>query len=289
MRAAVLGLGLMGGSLARDLAALGAEVRGHDRDPAASRAALAAGVIRGEIPPSLEGLEEAELVVIAAPVRESVSLLEALAPRLSPGSVVTDLGSTKRSIERAATRAGVADRFVGSHPLAGDHRSGWAASREGLFAGARVYLCPTALTSPGALERVTELWLRLGARPEAIGAEEHDRRLAWTSHLPQAASSALALALAGAGHGPGSLGPGGRDATRLAGSSPEVWSSICLDNADAIESAVGGLLEELAGLREALRGRDARALESFFAEARAWSGGEPALAPKEQSDPSRIP
>lgn len=289
MRAAVIGLGLMGGSLARDLAALGAEVLGHDPDPEAVRAARAAGVLRGEIPASLEGVEAADLVVLAAPVRAALALPERLAPRLSAGCVVTDLGSTKRSIAEAAERAGLGERFVGSHPLAGDHRSGWEASRTGLFAGARVYLCPTARTAPGALGAVTDLWLRLGARPETVEAAAHDRLLAWTSHLPQLASSALAASLAGRGFPRESLGPGGRDVTRLAGSSPELWTSVCLDNAEEVEAAVGALVARLEGARAALRERDGAALERLFAEGRAWSGAGAAAPPEEQTGKSRIP
>ncbi len=284
--AAVLGLGLMGGSLARDLAALGVEVVGHDRDAATVRAARAAGVIRAELPPSLEGTEAAELVVLATPATTALSLLERLAPRLPAGCVVTDLGSTKRSIVEAAERLGLGERFVGSHPMAGDHRSGWDASRVGLFAGAHVHLASTAVTAPAALAAVRELWERVGGHPEEIGAEEHDRRLAWSSHFPQVASSALALALAKAGVSPENLGPGGRDATRLAGSSPEMWTSICLDNVVPIEASVEALATELARLRTALRARDAAALEDFFAAARAWSGGRSGGGRRPPTEPS---
>jgi len=272
-RAAVIGLGLMGGSLARDLAGLGVEVWGHDRDPSASRAALAEGVIRREIPASLEGVEEADLLVLAGPVTTAAALLERLAPRLPAGSVVTDLGSTKRSVVAAAERLGLGGRFVGSHPLAGDHRSGWTASRAGLFAGATVYLCPCG--SGGAMERVRALWERLGARPEPIDPEEHDRRLAWTSHLPQVASSALGRALSARGLPRALLGPGGRDATRLAGSSPALWSAVCLDNAGAVDEALGALVTELDHLRRALRSGDAAALDHFFAAAHDWSLEDP--------------
>lgn len=274
-RAAVIGLGLMGGSLARDLASLGVEVLGHDRDAGAVGAALSSGVLRGALPPSLEGAEAADLLVLAVPVSAAEAILETLAPRLAPGCVVTDLGSTKRSIAGAAERLGLGGRFVGSHPLAGDHRSGWEASRPGLFAGARVFVCPAEGAAPSAREAVRELWLRLGARPEEVDPAEHDRRLAWSSHLPQAASSALARSLAAAGIPRGELGPGGRDVTRLAGSSPEMWTAVCLDNAEAMDQALGALLEELAGFREALRERDADRLFRLFDAARAWSGERP--------------
>lgn len=273
-RAAVLGLGLMGGSLARDLAAAGVEVLGHDRDPEAVRAARAAGAVRAGLGPGLEGAETADLLVVAVPVSAAEAALAAALPRLRPDCVLTDLGSTKRSIGEAAARLGVADRFVGSHPLTGDHRSGWDASRPDLYAGATVYLCPTPATRPDALERVHGLWVALGARPEVVDAAEHDQRLAWSSHLPQVASTALAEALAAAGVGPAALGPGGRDATRLAASSPELWSAICLDNAACIEPAVAALEEVLADLRRALREGDAVALQRHFAASRAWARAE---------------
>ncbi|NJD18999.1 MAG: prephenate dehydrogenase/arogenate dehydrogenase family protein, partial [Gemmatimonadetes bacterium] len=141
---AILGLGLMGGSLARDLAGLGHRVLGWDRDPGSVRAALAQGCIhrgRGSRPDDFQGIEEADVVVLALPVAASRETLPALAPRLR-ASLVTDVGSTKRHIVAAAQSLGLGDQFVGAHPLAGDHRSGWGASRSGLFRGATVFLCP---------------------------------------------------------------------------------------------------------------------------------------------------
>jgi prephenate dehydrogenase len=106
-----------------------------------------------------------------------------------------------------------------------------------------------------------------------MSAEEHDRALAWSSHLPQVASSALAIALDGAGVGPRELGPGGRDSTRLAASSPEMWSAICRENADLIEPAVHALEATLAELRAALHARDAEAIHRFFSHGSRWARG----------------
>jgi prephenate dehydrogenase len=272
--AAVVGLGLMGGSLARDLCAGGARVLGYDRDPETVRAAAEWGV-RALASLSETALAEVELLVLALPVTAAAELLEKLAPALPEGCVVTDLGSTKRSIVIAAERAGIGARFVGSHPLAGDHRSGWSAAREGLFARAPVYLCPTRETGPEALERVRSLWRTLGARPQEIGAEQHDRQLAWTSHLPQAAASALAVALAAEGWRPDQLGPGGRDATRLAASSPEIWSAISTDNADLIEAALSSLEDHISHFRQLLRTGDPDAIHHFFSLAHRWSREAP--------------
>jgi prephenate dehydrogenase len=267
---AVVGLGLMGGSLARDLAARGVRVLGHDRDPGTLRAAEREGIV--PLPDLSAGaLAGVELLVLAVPVDAAEALLGAVAPSLPPACLLTDLGSTKRSIAAAAERLGVGDRFVGSHPLAGDHRSGWQAARGELFRGATVYLCPTPAALPEALHRLRDVWLALGARPETVPAAAHDRQLAWTSHLPQVTASALAATLLDAGLHPGQLGPGGRDATRLAASSPEMWTAIALDNRDELKRATEGLLRRLDAFRGALQVRDRAAIHHFFAEARHWT------------------
>jgi len=270
---AITGLGLIGGSLARDLAARGVAVLGYDPDPDTVRAALDAGVIAGTLDPDLGGVEEAEVLIVAAPVGRAPGILAAAAHRLGKLRLVTDVGSTKLGIARAAEAAGLARNFVGGHPLAGDHRAGWGASRTGLFQGARVFLSPTPATTPAALDRARELWSSLGARIEEIDAATHDREIAWVSHLPQTASTALALALAGAGIGPERLGPGGRDLTRLAGSSPTIWTEIALENAAEIAPAIQELEHRLHSIRRALEDRDERAIREFFTRGREWFGG----------------
>ncbi|MDQ3556158.1 MAG: prephenate dehydrogenase [Gemmatimonadota bacterium] len=271
--AAVIGLGLIGGSLARDLAARGVQVLGWDEDPGTLREAAGAGAIHAALDPALEGVTEAEVVVIAVPVGRARVVLEHAAPRLGRARLVTDVGSTKRSVVAAAERLGLGERFVGSHPLAGDHRSGWGASRTELFSGARVFLCPASGASDDALALAPSLWSAVGARPETIGAAEHDRTLAWSSHLPQALSSALARALAAAAVGSEDLGPGGRDATRLAASSPGTWTEIALDNADNLAEALAAAEGELRALRTALESADGAGVHRFFAGAQRWSLG----------------
>lgn len=268
--AAVIGLGLMGGSLARDLAALGVRVLVSDVRPEVTVAALDEGVAVAALDDDLAGAGEVDLVVIATPVDSARGVLDRLAPKLSSRTIVTDLGSTKQSISRHAEAVGIGDRFVGSHPLTGDHRSGWAASKKGLFDAAHVFVCPTSLTRGEIVERVERLWATVGASTEVLNPADHDRRMAWVSHLPQVVSSALALALRGGGFGPSDLGPGGRDVLRLAGSDPEVWSAICLDNADNLIDAVDDLQGRLFRLRSALSDRQGESIASFFEVSRAW-------------------
>lgn len=270
---AVIGLGLIGGSLARELAARGVRVLGYDRDTAALQAALGEGVVHVALGESLEGVKEAEILVIAVPVAAAPGVLATVLPHIRSVRLVTDVGSTKQAVVRAAEALGIGGRFVGAHPLAGDHRSGWSASRLGLFQRARVYLCPTSTTSEAALELARQLWTGLGAEPELLDAEAHDRLLAWTSHLPQAASTALALALASAEIAPSDLGPGGRDMSRLAASSPEMWTGIGLENAAVLSGAIEALEERLRELRAALARGDEPAVHLFFEAGRRWSQG----------------
>ena len=268
--AAVLGLGLVGGSLARDLAALGVRVLGWDADAGAVAGALDAGVISAPVGPGLEGLDGAEVVILALPVDATRHLLGAVAAATAATALITDVGSTKAGIVDAAEAAGLGSRFVGAHPLAGDHRSGWGASRTGLFQGARTYLCPAADATSDSLATAEALWRAVGSDTMVMGAEEHDRAMAWVSHLPQAASTALAAVLAGAGHPRAALGPGGRDTTRLAGSAPSMWVPVVLENAGELVPALQALEAALAHFRGALERGDRIAVEAFFAAGRGW-------------------
>jgi prephenate dehydrogenase len=264
----VVGLGLIGGSLARDLAARGYRVLGADRDPATEQRARDAGVVSGPFDPAL-----VDVVVLAVPVRAIPGRIRELADTLPEGAVVTDAGSTKRAAVEAAEAAGLGPRFLGSHPMAGDHRSGWDAARTGLFAGATVWTCGTRDTTPETRERIESLWRAVGAAPRAIDATEHDRLLARSSHLPQAVASALGVALARDGIGAERLGPGGRDTTRLAASDPDVWTDILADNHDEVEAALDGLIGVLTRFRRAIREADDAALRSLLATGQTWSRG----------------
>ena len=272
--AAVAGLGLIGGSLARDLAARGVRVLACDADAGVVDAAVAEGVVSAALGPGLEGVEEADALVLAIPVRAAPALLKAALPRLRGLRLVTDAGSTKGCIVEAAQRLGLGATFVGAHPLAGDHRSGWPASRPGLFADATVYLTPTAESSGDAVALARELWSSVGAVTVEMGADDHDRLLAWTSHLPQVVSSALAAALAEQGIDRAELGRGGQDVARLAASSPEVWRDILAENAAAVSDAIGEMERQLAAARAAIGSGDAEAIRAWLAESHRWAARE---------------
>jgi len=270
--ATIVGLGLIGGSIARDLAAKGLRVRGYDADREQLDAAVREGIVSDPLDIDFEGAG-ADVIVLAVPVDQSPSILRRLARVARSARLVTDVGSTKTSIVDEAHALGLDGSFVGSHPMAGDHRSGWAASRQNLFVDALVYLCPTASVRTPVLEVAKHFWQWLGATPCLIDADAHDRQVAWTSHLPHLVSMALGLSLAGAGIERDALGPGGRDTTRLAGSSPDMWAAIATDNRAAIGEALASAEREMAGLRAALRSGDSTVLRERFAAAQAWFDG----------------
>lgn len=281
-RVGVIGLGLMGGSLARALNARGVQVMGYDREQSSLDAAVAEGIVHQAIDESLAGLERADVVVIATPVPATTALLARFGRGLDGPSLVMDVASTKKSIVAAAEAAGLGPRFVGAHPLTGSHRSGWGASRANLFDDARVFLCPTASTTPQSLRLAESFWRALRAGVEVLDAAEHDEQIAWRSHLPQAVSTTLALTLREAGVSRSALGPGGRDMTRLAGGDAGLWTGIMSDNAPAILEALVAMEAQLRLFRERLAAGEDGIRESF-ADGRDWFDGEPmrALTPRE--------
>lgn len=277
-RIAVIGLGLMGGSLARALDRQGARVLGYDHDWAPLAAALRERVVHEELDAGLSGVETADVVVIALPVDATSELLARLAPRLGRARLVMDVASTKRTIVAAAEAAGLGPRYVGAHPLTGSHRSGWGASRASLFEDARVFLCPAASTSPETLRLAESFWRVVRAGTEVIDAATHDVEMAWRSHLPHLVSTALAVTLREAGVRRSALGPGGRDMTRLAGGSTAMWSAIIDDNSAAIVRAVTACEHQLRVFREALARGDVETAHRFLEAGSDWFDGEPSEA-----------
>lgn len=274
-RIAVIGLGLMGGSVARALHVRGVRVLGYDRDGTQLDAALREGVVHEPIDSSFVDLASAEVVVLALPVDATIALLPRLADRVPTARLVMDLASTKATIVAAAEAAGLGPRFVGAHPLTGSHRTGWGASRASLFEDARVFLCPAPSSEVATLQLAESFWRELRAGVELLDAAEHDDQMAWRSHLPHLLSCALAVTLRNAGVRRSALGPGGRDMTRLAGGTPSMWAPIVDDNASAIGTALDACEAQLRHFREALRAGDSVATRRFLESASEWFDGEP--------------
>jgi prephenate dehydrogenase len=281
-RLAIVGLGLLGGSVA--LAARRRGVAEHvvasGRRPAALAEARRRGVV-AETAPLGDAVRGADLVVLATPVAAMAAVLREAAPHLAPGAVVTDVGSVKGCL--AETLPGILPRevaYVGSHPMAGSHLRGWEHAREDLFEGAACVVTPTASTRGDAVARVEDFWRALGARVVRRDPETHDREVAWTSHVPHVLAFAFASALQDAPAGAAELaGPGFRDFTRIARSDAELWSEILAANRKAIAGPLQRAGERLAALARALEGGDPEALERLLAEARdALARVSPAIA-----------
>jgi prephenate dehydrogenase len=268
---ALVGLGLIGGSIARDLAARKIPVLAYDTNGDALREAKRAGVIQGLVGPRFRELMDAQTVIFAAPVDRCVELLERAAPFLERTALITDVGSTKRAIVDAAQRLGLGPHFVGSHPIAGDHRKGFGISRAGLFAGARVILTPTRSTRPATLTKARALWKSMGACTEEMAAAPHDAEMAVTSHLHHLVSAALAMTMQRLGTPRSKLGPGGRDVTRLAGSSGAMWGAVVAQNAERIAPSLKTFAREIARLEKAVAAGDQRAIEQLFDRTNIWA------------------
>lgn len=270
-RLAILGLGVMGGSLARAVSSLGLadEVCGWSPERSERDAARTARAVDRAPDSWREAVAGADLVVLAAPLQGCVALMAALPESLGPDSVVTDVASLKVPLAEAAARAGVEDRWVGSHPMAGAETSGFWASRADLFEGATVWVSSAA--SAEARGTVERLWTSLGASPRAIGAAEHDRLMALVSHLPQLAANALARTLEREGVHRSTLGPGGRDMTRLAGSSPEMWTDLLRHADPSLISGLRALGREADALADLVESGAVERIDRLMRETRAWT------------------
>ena len=276
-RIAVLGLGVMGGSIARAVSSLGLadSVAGWSPEATEREAALTAGAVSDAPPTWRDAIDGADLVVLAAPLQGCLALMAALPEGLQREATVTDVASLKLPVAEAARAAGLADRWIGSHPMAGSESSGFWASRADLFEGATVWTTVADGADSDGLGPllVERLWSSLGGKPRSIGAAEHDRLMALASHLPQLASNALARALARADVDPSALGPGGRDMTRLSGSSPEMWTDLLRHADPAVVEGLRALAREADGLADLVESGAIEQIDRIMRETRAWRAG----------------
>jgi cyclohexadieny/prephenate dehydrogenase len=275
-RIAVLGLGLLGGSVAwaARRRGLAAEVVGCGRRLAPLEGARARGLVdRVTVDPG-EAVAGAGLVVLATPVGAMAGLLRATAPRLAPGAIVTDVGSVKSVL--AETLPGLLPpgvAFVGSHPMAGSHEKGPEHARADLFEGATCVVTPSPGDPPTAVARVEAFWAALGARVVRRDPAVHDLEVAWISHVPHALAFAFARALGAAPPDAGEVaGSGFRDFTRIAQSDPELWAEILVANQKAIEGPIARVAERLGELARVIGSGDVEELDRWIAEARASLG-----------------
>ena len=284
---ALVGTGLIGGSIGLALRRAGVPVCGFDHDPEHATAALDAGAIDELAPDLAAAVADADLTVVAVPVG---FVADVVVQALDAGArLVTDVGSVKAPIVDAveAARPDSAARYLGGHPMAGSEQEGLVGARADLFVGATWVLTPTPRTDPEVFATIRSWVSEFGAEALAVTPELHDALVAVVSHVPQLAASTL-MNVASRGSDEHAvmlrLAAGGfRDMTRIAASHPAIWPDICLANRDAILDALDAYLLELTRVRSVVADGDRRALLSLLADARAARRNLPTGLPVEES------
>jgi prephenate dehydrogenase len=271
----VIGAGLLGGSLGlairqRQLSAtVHAYVRRQESVAECQRLGIAQFATRN----MEEAVEGAALVILCTPLSKMRELALQMRPFLSPGVVVTDVGSVKTGVaqELEPLLCGAGAGFVGSHPMAGSEKTGLAAARADLFDNAVCLVTPTPQSPPRAVGAVRDFWKALGGFPVLMTPEMHDDLVSRSSHLPHVVAAELANYVLSPAHPPQQAlvcASGFRDTTRIAASSPEMWRDVSLANRRNLCRVLGVFIEDLQEFQLALEREDAAAIEEFFAKAR---------------------
>jgi prephenate dehydrogenase len=256
MRVAILGTGLIGGSMGLALGA-GPERHprvGYDGEPGAAERALALGAVDEVAATPEEAVRAADLVVLALPVDKIIAALPLISTHVPDGAVITDVGSAKEAVVARGEEL-FGGRFVGGHPMAGSEQGGIEAADAYLFEGARWLLTPTRRTDHESYARVVELVGRMGAEVVAVTPGVHDGLLARISHVPQMVAGAVVTAAAGGGDRPAHLmlaANGFRDVTRIASSPSDMWVSILKANTKAVVEGMTSVAVQLQAMADAI-------------------------------------
>lgn len=270
----IFGVGLIGGSVALALKKAGSTtaITGVGRSADSLRAALELGVIDNATSDIAAAVKDADMILIAAPVAQTPSILRAIKPHLAASTVITDAGSTKGDVLQCAAEilGEQLPQFVGAHPIAGAEKSGVTAAMADLYINKNVVLTPTAATDPQAIQRVKAMWQACGAHVSEMTAETHDGIFAAVSHLPHLLAFALVDDIAARPNAEqlfGFAASGFRDFTRIAGSHPEMWRDISLANRTALLNELAAYQQELGRLQALLTAGDGAGLQALFERA----------------------
>ena len=272
-RLAIVGCGLMGGSVALALRRAGMvrHIVGYSRSRSSSQRAVELGVIDEACATAADAARGAEVVVVSVPVASTAEVLAALRTNLAPDALCMDVGSTKRDVvaaARGALGAAIAG-FVPAHPIAGKERAGVEAADADLYLDRRVILTPLAETDPERTRRARMLWEAMGAVVSDMSPEDHDRAFAAVSHLPHLLAFAYVASVARQSEGVRMLelaGPGFRDFTRIAAGEPAMWRDILLANRDEVLAQAASFRQMLGEMERALVAGDAQAVMEQIAE-----------------------
>ncbi len=295
MRVTIIGLGLIGGSLGLALKQLDppVEIVGYDIDDETLAAAVAAGAVDRAAESPSDSCADADFIFVATPLNVIPKVLTEIAGSVGPKTVVTDVGSTKQTIVETA-REVLPSRvnFIGGHPMAGSDQGGFESATAALFKEAVYVLTPTVSTGSEAFQGLHALLMRLEARVMALSPAKHDEVVAAVSHLPHVLAAALVNHVGTVEEGVENrllFAAGGfRDTTRIAGSNPDLWVDICLDNRDAIIESIDKFREVLGTARDHIASGDSQGLRGLLASAKerrlSMSIGEAAPAPLRELD-----
>lgn len=269
-RISILGTGLLGGSIGLALKSVTSDyyITGYGHNPSTVRRAVEVGAVDHGTSDLVEAVSDAQLIILCTPVGIFSEILLKIGPALASGAMITDVGSTKRSVVRLAEEhLPVGVHFVGSHPIAGSEKRGVEFARTDLFHKKLCIITPTANTNPAALEAIEQLWRQIGMRITRLSPDDHDRMLADISHLPHLLAAALvamqpqeALALSGQGF---------LDTTRIAGGDGGLWRDILLDNRDNLAESAGQLKAQLDAVLDMLRHNQDEPLRRWLDDAAA--------------------
>lgn len=275
-RVAIIGMGLIGASLARAIrhAMPSVAISASDADPDVRARATELGLADDVCEGAGAAVVDADLVVLCVPVGAMAAVAAEIGPELSPDTVVSDVGSVKESVACVLAGALPGVHVIPAHPVAGTEKSGPDAGFATLFQGRWCIITPPARADATMVERLSEFWRRLGARVELMDAVHHDRVLAVTSHLPHL----IAYSIVGTASDLEAVtrsevikysAGGFRDFTRIAASDPVMWRDVFLNNRDAVLELLGRFTEDLVALQRAIRWGDGDTLESLFTRTRA--------------------
>lgn len=275
-RVAIIGLGLLGGSIGLAIAERAPRLltTGFDRAPDVRAAASERGLVNSVCETAAEAVADADLVILCVPVGAMEDSARDLAPHLPPDAIISDVGSSKKSVIEALSKALPGRTIIPAHPVAGTEQSGPAAGFATLFVGRWCILTPPAEAPGEAVEALSDFWTALGARVELMDTDHHDLVLAVTSHIPHL----IAFTIVGTASDLEDVtrsevikysAGGFRDFTRIAASDPVMWRDVFLSNKGAVLEMLGRFTEDLTALQRAIRSGDGETLHELFSRTRA--------------------
>jgi prephenate dehydrogenase len=270
MNITVVGLGLIGGSMALDFKHMQHRVLGVDANPFHQREALDLGLV-DQCMALDQAVSQSDVVVVAVPVGVTPSVVLEALNHLPTNGVIFDVGSTKKGICDAVAKHPRRARFVAAHPIAGTEYSGPSAAHSGLFYRKLGIICDREKSAPDAAERVEDLFVQLGMELKRIDSDEHDKHLAYVSHISHISSFTLGLTVLDIEKDESSIfdmaGSGFASTVRLAKSSPEMWAPIMLENADHLEVALESYIANLQLFKNCIKQKDEQGLKDLISKA----------------------